>query len=107
MCQSLETIFPEGKLPIDMSAQAVILKIQFDFGVSSGLNLMAQSSSFLFDEDMAGKVLDAMLPMLRLHIDPPWRAEIIDNIKVNARMAQPVLEFPLEDELDAAPVFKA
>jgi hypothetical protein len=68
---------------------------------------MAQSSLFLFDDDMAGKVVDAMLPMLRLHIDPAWRAEIIANIKVNARMAQPVLEFALEDGLDAAPVFKA
>jgi hypothetical protein len=68
---------------------------------------MTQSSSSLFDDDMAGAVVDAMLPMLRLQIDPAWRPEIIANLKVNARMAQRVLEFPLDDELDAAPVFKA
>jgi Protein of unknown function (DUF4089) len=69
-------------------------------------DLMTQSNSFLFDDDMAGAVVDAMLPMLRLHIDPAWRAEIIANLKVNEKMAQRLLEFPLEDELDPAPVFK-
>lgn len=67
---------------------------------------MAQNS-FLLDDDTAGAVVDAMLPILRLEIDPAWRAEIIANLKVNARMAQRVLEFPLEDELDVAPVFRA
>jgi hypothetical protein len=65
-----------------------------------------KQSSLPLDDDTAGAVVDAMLPMLRLEIDPAWRAEIIANLKVNARMAQRVLEFPLDDELDVAPVFR-
>jgi hypothetical protein len=68
---------------------------------------MAQSTSSLIDDEIAGRVVDAMLPILRLRIEPPWRAEIIANLKTNAKMAQLVFELPLDDELDAAPVFKA
>jgi hypothetical protein len=67
---------------------------------------MTQSNEPPFNDEMAASVVDAMLPMLRMQIDPAWRPEIIANLKVNARMAQRVLEFPLEDELDVAPVFR-
>lgn len=68
---------------------------------------MTQSDAPLFDDEKAGAVVDAMLPMLGLQIDPAWRPEIIANLRVNARMAKRMLDFPLEDELDVAPVFKA
>jgi Protein of unknown function (DUF4089) len=65
------------------------------------------NTSVVLDDETARTVVDAMLPLLDLHIDPAWRAEVIANLKVNARMARLVLEFPLDDELDVAPVFKA
>jgi len=66
-----------------------------------------KQNTFSLDDATADALIDAMLPILRLEIDPAWRAEIRANLKVNARMAQRVLEFPLEDELDVAPVFRA
>jgi hypothetical protein len=68
---------------------------------------MTQSPSSVIDDEIAGRLVDAMLPILRLRIDPAWRAEIIGNLKTNAKMAHLVFEFPIDDELDTAPVFRA
>jgi hypothetical protein len=41
-----------------------------------------------------------------LTVDPAWRQTILGHMKVTAAVAQLVLEFPLGDELDPAPVFR-
>ena len=44
---------------------------------------------------------------LGIAIDPAWRATIRANIAVTFRMAALVQGFPLDDEADPAPVFRA
>ena len=55
--------------------------------------------------------LDAMLEAgalaLALPIEPDWRPAIKANLAVNLQMAALVAEFPLPDETDPAPIFRA
>ena len=60
----------------------------------------------LGDED-ADAIIDAMAPLLGLAIEPAWREAVATNLRVVANAARLVLEFPLEDELEPAPVFRA
>lgn len=60
-----------------------------------------------FDADQAGAVVDATAPMLKIAIDPVWRDSVVTHLVATANAARLVLEFPLEDELDPAPVFRA
>ena len=55
----------------------------------------------------AAAVVDAMAPALGLTVDPAWRGEVIAHWLATARAARLVLAFPLEDELEPAPVFRA
>lgn len=50
-------------------------------------------------------VMDAMAPMLGLKIEPAARAAVARNLEVTARFAALVLEVPLDDEAEPAPVF--
>ena len=54
----------------------------------------------------AGAVIDAMAPLLRLEIEPEYRPGIATNLEATARFAALVLEFPLDDEAEPAPVFR-
>ncbi len=56
------------------------------------------------DEDRAD-ALDATLALLGLPIAVAWRAAALANMKVIGEAAQLVLEFPLADEDEPAPVF--
>ena len=56
------------------------------------------------DEDRAA-FLDAAIEMLGLAVAPEWRAEVLAHMKVTAEAARLVLDFPLDDELEPAPVF--
>jgi hypothetical protein len=40
-------------------------------------------------------------------VDPEWRASIDAHFEAIAKAAALVMQFPLEDELDPAPVFSA
>jgi hypothetical protein len=44
---------------------------------------------------------------LDLPLDPAWQASIKSNLDVTLRHAATVAEFPLPDEAEPAPVFRA
>jgi hypothetical protein len=51
--------------------------------------------------------LDAAIASAGLKVELEWRASIDAHFEAIARAAALVMEFPLEDELDPAPVFAA
>ena len=51
--------------------------------------------------------LDASAALLGIAIAPEWRDAIRLHLRITRDMAQRVLEFPLPDEADPAPVFGA
>ena len=50
-------------------------------------------------------VLDALARLLELDIAPEYRAGIVANLDITARLAALVLEFPLGDHAEPAAVF--
>lgn len=56
-----------------------------------------------FDADT---FLDTVAPALGLSIAPEWRAGVHFHLTVTAKAAGLVLDFPLADEIEAAPVFE-
>lgn len=50
---------------------------------------------------------DAAIASARFRVEPEWRASIEAHFEAIAKAAALVMEFPLEDELDPAPVFSA
>jgi hypothetical protein len=52
-------------------------------------------------------LFDAMAPALGLRILPDWRAAVRANLAVSLLMGAMVLDFPLPDEAEPAPVFTA
>jgi hypothetical protein len=52
-------------------------------------------------------LIDAAAPALGLEVRPEWRAAVRTNLAVSLRMGAAVLEFPLGDEAEPAPVFTA
>ena len=59
------------------------------------------------DDETAAAVVGAMAPMLGIAIDPAWQGAVVANLKATANAARLVLDFPLDDELEPAPVFRA
>ncbi|MEA2857835.1 MAG: 1-carboxybiuret hydrolase subunit AtzG-like [Methylobacteriaceae bacterium] len=51
--------------------------------------------------------IDAAIASAAIVVDPEWRASIDAHFEAIAKAAALVMEFPLEDELDPAPVFSA
>jgi Protein of unknown function (DUF4089) len=51
--------------------------------------------------------VDALAPLAGFHIEPDFRHGIVANVALMARMARVVLEFPLGDHEDPAPIFEA
>ena len=52
-------------------------------------------------------VIDALAPLLGVEIAPEYRLGVATNLRVTAALAKLVLEFPLGDESEPAPVFHA
>ncbi len=52
-------------------------------------------------------LMDATAGALGIPIDPAWRATIRANLAVTFRMAALIQDFPLDDEAEPAPVFRA
>jgi len=50
--------------------------------------------------------VDHMARVMELVIDPAWRPAVIANVKVTAAAAALVMEFPLDDAIEPAPVFE-
>ncbi len=51
--------------------------------------------------------IDGSARALDLPLDPAWKPAVRDNLKVIFTHAAKVSEFPLPDEAEPAPVFKA
>ena len=51
-------------------------------------------------------LVDLMSQLLDLPIDPDHRPGVIANLERTASIAQLVLNFPLPDEIEVAPVFQ-
>ncbi len=51
--------------------------------------------------------IDAAAQALQLPIAPEWKASVKANLAVTLKHAATVAEFPLPDDAEPAPVFKA
>ncbi len=56
---------------------------------------------------MTDPTLDALAAALGITLQPEWRGGVRMNLMTSLRLAALVAEFPLDDEADAAPVFRA
>jgi hypothetical protein len=65
------------------------------------------SSTPALDKDTLKLQVDAAIASAGLPVDAEWRASIDAHFEAIAKAAALVMEFPLEDELDATPVFSA
>jgi hypothetical protein len=61
----------------------------------------------LSDNNELDAWLDANAALLGITVAPEWRDTIRLHLRITRDMAQRVSEFPLPDEADAAPVFRA
>ena len=57
--------------------------------------------------DPIDSYIDAAADMLALPVEPAWKPAVKANLLVNLRLAAVVADFPLPDEAEPAPVFKA
>jgi hypothetical protein len=64
----------------------------------------AAAGSAADDPDL-GAFVDAAARLLGIAVEPSWREGVVANLAVTARAARLVAEFPLDDELEPAPVF--
>ncbi len=51
--------------------------------------------------------IDASAELLGITIDPAWRDPVRANLTVSLRMGALVMDFPLPDDAEPAPVFTA
>jgi hypothetical protein len=57
--------------------------------------------------DTLDDLIDAAVPALGLPFAPDWRPAIKANLQVTLRLAALVNEFPLPDDAEPAPIFRA
>ena len=58
------------------------------------------------DPEALAAWLDAGLALLGIPIDPAWRPAILAHLDVSFRHGAAVLDFPLPDHAEPAPVFR-
>ena len=58
-------------------------------------------------EDALDALVEAAARALALPVEPEWRAAIRTHLEINLQHAAHIEEFPLPDEAEPAPVFKA
>jgi hypothetical protein len=58
-------------------------------------------------DETLDQFIEAAVRMLSLPIEPEWKAAIRANLEMSLRHAALVDEFPLPDDAEPAPVFKA
>ncbi|MGE0222505.1 MAG: DUF4089 domain-containing protein [Acetobacteraceae bacterium] len=58
------------------------------------------------DQDLDA-MIDAGTAALGIPLDPAWREAVRANLAVTLRLAEQVDAFPLPDEAEPAPVFRA
>jgi hypothetical protein len=59
------------------------------------------------DDDAFDALIDAVAPLLGIAIDPHWRPAIRTHLGITLLLANRLAAFPLPDEIDPAPVFRA
>ena len=59
------------------------------------------------DETDLNAWMDANAVLLGLTIAPEWRDSVRLHLRITRELAQRVMEFPLPDDTDPAPVFRA
>jgi Protein of unknown function (DUF4089) len=59
------------------------------------------------DKDELDACLDAHAALLAIDVAPEWRDAIRFHLGTTRDMARQVMDFPLPDEADPAPVFRA
>jgi hypothetical protein len=59
------------------------------------------------DDAMIEATVEAAAPLLGIEIDPDWKQAVAANLKATSDAARLVLDFPLDDELEPAAVFRA
>ncbi len=50
--------------------------------------------------------IDAMMPVLGITLDPAFRPGVVQNLQVVLRLSALVLELPLDEREEPAPVFE-
>jgi hypothetical protein len=55
----------------------------------------------------AEAVIDALAPLLQLPVTAEHRPGVVANLRMTARLAALVAEFPLDDREEPAPVYEA
>ena len=50
--------------------------------------------------------IDAMMPVLGITLDPAFRPGVVQNLQVVLRLSGIVLEFPLDEREEPAPVYE-
>ncbi len=58
------------------------------------------------DDKDRGAMLDAASVSLELTIAPEWREQVLFHMKLVGEAARLLNDFPLDDEIEAAPVFR-
>ncbi len=59
------------------------------------------------DTDELASWLDANAALLGIGVAPEWRDAVREHLRITRDLAQRVMEFPLPDDADPAPVFRA
>lgn len=57
--------------------------------------------------DKLDDFIDAAAAALNLPLDPAWKGAVKANLEVSLRHAATYADFPLPDEAEPAPIFKA
>jgi hypothetical protein len=60
----------------------------------------------LSDDERRAAALDAACTALNLTVAPAWRRDVLFHMKLIGEAARLVNEFPLGDDIEAAPVFR-
>ena len=68
---------------------------------------MDTMASHPLNKDEAGVIADAAMPLLGIATEPAWRDAVVANIQATAAAARLFLDFPLDDDVEPAPVFRA
>ncbi|MEJ0017844.1 MAG: DUF4089 domain-containing protein [Acetobacteraceae bacterium] len=59
------------------------------------------------NDDALDAWLDANAALLGITVAPEWRETVRLHLRITHDLAERVMEFPLSDEADPAPVFRA
>ncbi len=59
------------------------------------------------DDDEAGRCVDAAADLFGITLDPSWRPTVLASFATLVSAGRLVMEFPLDDEAEPAPVFYA